>query len=40
MAESLVLQINEAVDSATEYVESLPYPNKDTFYSHIYKTDE
>ena len=40
MAESLVLQINEAVDSATEYVESLPYPNKDTFYSHIYKTNE
>ena len=40
MAESLVLQINDAVDSATEYVESLPYPNKDTFYSHIYKTNE
>ena len=40
MDETLISQINQEVDSATEYVESLPYPNIDTFYSHIYKTDE
>jgi len=40
MDEMLISQINQEVDSATEYVESLPYPNIDTFYSHIYKTDE
>lgn len=38
--DDLILQINEEVDSATQYVESLPYPNISTFYSHIYKTRE
>ena len=40
ISETLTTQINEEVDSATEYVESLPYPNVDTFYSHIYKNLE
>ena len=40
MDKSLISQINQEIDSATEYVESLPYPNKDTFHSHIYKTNE
>ena len=40
MDNKLITQINQEVDAATEYVESLPYPNIDTFYSHIYKTDK
>ena len=40
ISETITTQINEEVDSATEYVESLPYPNVDTFYSHIYKNLE
>ena len=40
MDKSLISQINQEIDSATEHVESLPYPNKDTFHSHIYKTNE
>ncbi len=38
----LILKINEEVNSATQHVESLPYPdpNIDTIYSHIYKTKE
>ena len=40
MDDKLISQINQEVDAATEYVEALPYPNIDTFYSHIYKTDK
>ena len=40
ISETITTQINEEVDSATEHVESLPYPNVDTFYSHIYKNLE
>ena len=40
MFEKLTNQINQEVDSATEHVESLPYPDRDTFDSHIYKSTE
>ena len=40
ISETITTQINEEVDSATEHVEFLPYPNVDTFYSHIYKNLE